>query len=49
MDAGTWATAAVVIITGGAEAVGTIMAGATIVITKTFAIASPLPGRVRRF
>jgi hypothetical protein len=44
MDAGIWAAEAAAIIMGGAEAAGTITAGATIVITKTFAVASHCPG-----
>jgi hypothetical protein len=44
MDAGIWAAAAAAIIMGGAEAAGTITAGAIIVITKTFAFASHCPG-----
>ena len=49
MDTGIWAAAAAAIIMAGAEAAGTITAGAIIVITKTFAFRQPLPGRGRRF
>jgi hypothetical protein len=44
MDTDIWAAAAAAIIMGGAEAADTIMAGAIIVITETFAFASHCPG-----
>jgi hypothetical protein len=47
-DVGTWGAVATAIITGGAEAAGTIMAGAIIVITRTFAFA-PIARRGRSF
>jgi hypothetical protein len=49
MDAGIWAAEAAAIIMGGAEAAGTIMAGAIIVTTKILAVARHCPGRQLRF
>lgn len=49
MDAGIWAAADAAIIMGGAEAAGTITAGAITVVTKAFAFRQPLPGRQREF
>ena len=49
MDAGIWAAAAAAIIMAGAEAAGTITAGAITDITKTFALASHCPGECRSF
>jgi hypothetical protein len=43
MDAGIWAAAAAAIIMGGAEAAGTITAGAITVVTKAFAFARHCP------
>jgi predicted anti-sigma-YlaC factor YlaD len=47
--AGIWAAEAAAIIMVGAAAADTIMAGATIVITKILAVASHCPGRQLRF